>query len=150
MNEMKEQLKNKIRCERIRELLNAVVKRDYSPMTIEKVKDITKEDILETRKRDCIKFLINLKAYIKNTDTIIESFKEMDIDDVLLLTYRINLLYNIILYEHSNESVNQTLNIDQLEEKLVILAEKKELDKLEKGQESKKNWWDVLTSSKHV
>ena len=121
---MSEELKNQIRLERIRELLNYRIKRDYSPMTIEKVKDIMKEDIIELRKRDCIQFLNNLKAYIEDINTIIERFTEMDIDEVLLLTYRYNLLYQIVLHEHSNDILNKSLTIDELEKTLVDLEER--------------------------
>jgi hypothetical protein len=145
---MSEELKNKIRRERIRELLNDRIKRKYSPMTLEKTKDITKEDIIELRKGDCIQYLKILIPYIKDIDTITETFKEMDIDEVLLLTYRINLWYNIILYEHSDNVIKEKLTVDALEERLISLEEKKELKKIMERckvpNDTKKSWWNIF------
>jgi hypothetical protein len=161
---MTEELKNKIRRERIREIVNKRIvtlfnKNDayYKPMTEEKVKYIIKDDIIELRKKDCEIYLNGIQSYIKNVDRIVEKFKEMDIDEVLLLTYRYNLLYNIILYESSDDILKQPeLTIDDLEKRMVYLSEKKcEDDELKRIMErckasndrdhaSKKSWWNFF------
>lgn len=85
----------------------------------------------------------------------------MDINEVLLLTYRYSLLYNIVLYERTGDIINQTsLTLDELEEKIVCLEEKAR-EKYEKdnelklmierskvnndrGKESRKKWYNFF------
>jgi hypothetical protein len=159
MSEMSEELKNKIRCERIREVVNNVIVKKslykeegyYKALTIDKVKDITNDDIIELRKRDCSIYIKDLYPYIKDTDTVVEKFKEMDINEVLLITYRFSLLYQIVLHELSDKVVKQTeLSLDDLEKRLVELEEKKRDESLKivmersKVPNKTKSWWNIF------
>ncbi len=159
MTEVSEELKAKIRCERIREVVNNVIVKKslykeevyYKALTIDKVKDITNDDIIELRKRDCSIYIKDLYPYIKDTDTVVEKFKEMDINEVLLLTYRFSLLYQIVLHELSDKVVKQTeLSIDDLEKRLVDLEEKKRDESLKiviersKVTNKTKSWWNIF------
>lgn len=161
---MAEELKKQIRLERIREIVNRRIVTLFNkneayykknPMTEEKMKFIIKDDILEQRKKDCGIYLKGLCPYIKDTDSIIEKFKEMDINEVLLLTYRYRLLYNIAVYEKSDDIVNKSeLTIDDLEKRLVNLSEKnrEEEDEIQKEMERckgsndkvNKRWWNIF------
>ena len=144
MSEVSEELKNKIRRERIIEIIynqknkltynrntfyNARPKTDayYKSPTQFTLKDVNEEDIIDLKnkkiKKDCIDFLIDISPNIVRSDSNIEAFNEMDIDDVLLITYRNFLEYQIT---RITPSLYGDMSIDKVEELLDGLISKKE------------------------
>ena len=160
MNEVSEELKNKIRRERIIEIIynqknklvsnrntfynSAIPKIDayYKSPTQFSLKGVTEADIIDLKnkklKRDCISFLNTIPDF-KVDD--IKDFKEMDIDDVLLNTYLYFIGYQItlILPSYNEDKLN---SIDYVEEMLDELIAKKESEKSENTK--KKAWWNLF------
>jgi len=145
-NEVSEELKNKIRRERIIEIIynqknklvynrntfynSAIPKIDayYKSPTQFSLKGVTEGDIEALKnkklKKDCIDFL-NTMSILKVDD--INDFKEMDIDDVLLNTYRKFLEYQIISNsKHGDDNEFNNISLDDIEEKLDKRIAKKE------------------------
>ncbi len=146
-NEMSNELKNKIRRERIIEIIeteNGRVRYDlndfynskrkinayYKSPTQFSLKDVTEDDIeaskIKKLKKYCIGFLKTLPTFEDN-DKLIDSFILLDIDKVLLNTYFYFLEYQIIRINPSfnRESLN-TMTIDKVEELLDFYITKKE------------------------
>jgi hypothetical protein len=156
---MSDELKNKIRRERILEIIynqknklvynrntfynSAIPKIDayYKSPTQFSLKGVTEGDIEALKnkkiKKDCIDFL-NTMSILKVDD--INDFKEMDIDDVLLNTYSKFLEYQInrITPSYNEEKL---YNIEYVEEMLDELIAKKES---EENKETKKSWWNIF------
>ena len=158
-----DELKNKIRRERILEIIynqknkltynrttfynSAIPKIDayYKSPTQFSLKAVTEGDIeaLKTKKlkKDCIDFLNTIPTF-KVDVKLIEAFNEMDIDDVLLNTYLyfLGVKINSITPSLSEETLI-TMTIDEVEEMLDELIAKKES---EENKESKKSWWNIF------
>ena len=148
MSEVSDELKNKIRRERILEIIynqknklvtnsntfynSAIPKIDayYKSPTQFSLKDVTEADIIDLKnkklKKDCIDFL-NTMSILKVDVKLIEDFNEMDIDDVLLNTYLyfLGVKINSITPSLSEETLI-TMTIDEVEEMLDELIAKKE------------------------
>ncbi len=157
---MNDELKNKIRRERIIEIIynqknklvtnrntfynSAIPKIDayYKSPTQFSLKDVTEDDIEDLKnkklKKDCIDFLNTLGVF--NVDYIhilTDAFKEMSIDDVLLKTYRRFLDYQITIigepvdYDAFN---NMTLDsVEEMRDNLIIIR-----------NEKYKCWWNIF------
>ncbi len=174
-NEVSVDLKNKIRRERILEIIynqknklvtnrttfynSAIPKIDayYKSPTQFSLKGVTEADIIDLKnkklKKDCIDFLNTIPDF-KVDDKLINDFKEMDIDDVLLNTYLYFIGYQItrITPSYNEDKLN---SIDYVEEMLDELIAKKEKankdDELERIMErckvpndTKKSWWNLF------
>jgi len=169
---MSEELKNKIRRERILEIIynekhkllynhntfynSAIPKNDayYKSPTQFSLKDVTEDDIIDLKnkklKKDCVDLLYTIPIF-KVDDKLIEAFKEMDIDEVLLNTY----LYFLGVQINSitpclNEEKLITMTIDEVEEMLDKLIVEKELHRMERckfpmmNMTVKKSWWNIF------
>jgi len=150
---MNEELKNKIRRDRIIEIIynhkNKLVYNSntfynsalayYKSPTQFSLKGVTEADIIDLKnkklKKDCIDFLNTIPDFKVNVK-LIEDFKEMDIDDVLLNTYLYFIGYQIthILPTYNEDKLN---SIDYVEEMLDELIAKKDED-------TKKSWWNIF------
>ncbi len=161
---MTDELKNKIRRERIIETIyntknkliynrnifynSAIPKVDayYKSPNQFSLKDITEDDIIDSKnkklKKDCIDFLYTI-GNIKIDDKLIEDFKEMNIDEVLLKTYRNFLEYQIFsVAEPVDYIAFNNMTLDALEEMLDKIIARKE--KISKDKEKYKSWWNIF------
>ena len=174
-NEVSEELKNKIRRERILEIIynqknklvtnrttfynSAIPKIDayYKSPTQFSLKDLTEDDIIDLKnkklKKDCVDLLYTMSIF-KIDDKLINDFKEMDIDDVLLNTYLYFIGYQItrITPSYNEDKLN---SIDYVEEMLDELIAKKEnehaddelkriMERCKVTNDSKKSWWNIF------
>ena len=173
-NEVSSELKNKIRRERILEIIynqknklvynrntfynSAIPKIDayYKSPTQFSLKDVTEADIIDLKnkklKKDCIDFL-NTMSILKVDG--INDFKEMDIDDVLLNTYRKFLEYQIISNsKHGDDNEFNNMSLDDIEETLDKRIAKKDnendnelkriMERCKVPNDSKKSWWNLF------
>ena len=135
---MNEELKNKIRRERILEIIynqknklvynrntfynSAIPKIDayYKSPTQFSLKGVTEADIIDLKnkklKKDCIDFLNTMGIKV---DNFVEEFKEMSVDEALLKTYRGFLDYQIISNsKHGDDNEFNNMSLDDIEETL--------------------------------
>jgi hypothetical protein len=175
---MSEELKNKIRRERILEIIynqknklvynrntfynSAIPKFDayYKSPTQFSLKDLTEDDIIDLKnkklKKDCVDLLYTMSIF-KIDDKLINDFKEMDIDDVLLNTYRKFLEYQIISNsKHGDDNEFNNMSLDDIEETLDKRIAKKEnehgsddelkriMERCKVSNDSKKSWWNIF------
>ena len=174
--EINNELKNKIRRERILEIIynqknklvytrntfynSAIPKIDayYKSPTQFSLKCVTEGDIIDLKnkklKKDCIDLLYTM-SILKIDDKIIEDFKEMDIDDVLLNTYSKFLEYQIISNsKHGDDNEFNNMSLDDIEETLDKRIAKKEnendieikriMERCKVPNDSKKSWWNLF------
>ncbi len=175
---MSEELKNKIRRERILEIIynqknklvynrntfynSAIPKFDayYKSPTQFSLKDLTEDDIIDLKNKklkiDCVDLLYTMSIF-KIDDKLINDFKEMDIDDVLLNTYRKFLEYQIISNsKHGDDNEFNNMSLDDIEETLDKRIAKKEnehgsddelkriMERCKVSNDSKKSWWNIF------
>ena len=160
MNEVNEELKNKIRRERILIIVEnhnnrpkpVFFKHEDPPQYT--LKDVTEADIEEWKnkriKDDCFIFLNSIPVFQVEDDL----FKDMNVNDVLIETYELFLRYQIKrIAEPVSEEAFNNMSLDNLEnmvDKLIIRIEKekKREDDNDKGNDvrkdsKKKAWWSV-------
>ncbi len=159
---MSEELKNKIRRERILEIMynqknklvthnlntfyNSECPKDdayYKSPTQFSLKDVTEDDIINLKNKkiikDCIDFLyyiyyIKYLKKIKINDNLIKLFKE---SDALLTTYLYFIKFQIKELSPSYNEV-ELKSIDELEEML------DELIALKRKENKEKSWWNIF------
>ena len=174
---MSDELKTKIRLERIQTIVNnhnnkihwygrefynsrpnpVYFKNECPPQY--SLKDITETDIDEWKnehlKKECVIFLRS----IPNVDSeLYKRFKDMDINDVLIETYKLYLKFQIKRWaEPVSEDAFNNMDLDSLEymlDKLIIRNEKEKMDKCidhndndkgnDDGKGTKKSWWNIF------
>jgi hypothetical protein len=177
MNEVSEELKNKIRRERIliivenhnnkihwygREFYNSRPKPvffKYQCPPQYSLKDVTEDDVEEWKneriKDECVIFLNSIPDF-KVEEGLYKRFKDMDVNDVLIETYKLFLRYQIKrIAEPVSEDAFNNMSLDNLEnmvDKLIIRTEKeKKKDEIDndKGNDvrkdsKKKAWWNLF------
>ena len=169
---MAEELKKQIRLERIRiivdnhdnkvhwygrEFYNSKPKPvffKYEDPPQYTLKDITEADIEEwkneTLKKECVRFLGSIPY---DGDELYKRFKDMDVNDVLIETYKLFLRFQIKrIAEPVSDDAFNNMSLDNLEnmvDKLIIRNEKekkKDEAEVDRGQETKKKkyWWNIF------
>jgi len=168
-NEAGEELKNKIRRERIltivenhnnkihwygREFYNSrpkpvFFKHEDPPQY--SLKDVKETDIEEWKnkkiKDECVIFLNSIPQV---EEGLYSSFIDMNVNDVLIETYKLFLRYQIKrIAEPVSEDAFNNMNIDSLEEmldKIIIRNEKeKKKDEVKESNDTKKKaWWNIF------
>ena len=156
---MTEELKNKIRRERILETIensrinynyneccNFKLKNNayYKSLNQFSLKDVTEENIVDSKnekiKKDCIDFMNKLNIFkVEYIDKLTKYMKEMSIDEILLHIYHNFLFYQITRINKLDDySVFNNMTLDDMEEMLDEIIANKEKNN------AKKNWWNIF------
>jgi len=121
-----EELKTKIRRDRILAIINYAQYKNYvyykynvseQPTKLFSLNDVTEDDIINSEnnliKRYCIKYLTELVKYTYPDISVLETIKNMNVEESLQFTYRIHLFSQIYkIYKR----VNNDISTDELEE----------------------------------
>lgn len=161
---MTEELKKQIRLDRIRTIVDNRInklywrnrdsytiipkpkpvffKHDENPTNKYSLKDVTEADIEEWKteriKEDCVRFLGSCHY---EEDKVYKLFKDMDVNDVLIETYKLFLIYSIkrIGQPVGKDAFNKfPIDIDNLEE----MHDK--LNNINEKEKTKKRWWEIF------